>query len=143
MAALKYCVDSNKELMAIFAFSGYYIHQDDFKAMQAELETHSNAEFLPGFGDMLVIRGENENIVTVKLCGGSNGNAIDIKQPAKRTRRESHEQELMQEAPIKKKSRTSNNSTSNDEIDAARAHYNDSDNDEEAGALTQECAGLF
>lgn len=126
LEALVYAVSRAGDQTLVVAFDGYYIHSDDFKLIAEELNNHG-AAICTSTIDSINIRTEGNQIISVKLSGGSpllpcppgkeSGDAANGKPPVAKGSRKRRHESIENEAP--------------EPII------------ENIGALTQECSGLY
>ena len=134
-AAFIFATKRERDFTMVLAFVGYYTPSDFFQRLKQTMEEKYNVEFLTTLSDVLVLRTENMDIITVKMCGGS----ILFVPPTKETH-EAQPKDLKAADPEltpvatnpKKRARTNPSSKKR------RRESN-----EPMGELTQECAGLL
>jgi hypothetical protein len=157
--ALAFAIEKECDMNLLIAFDGFYLEPSDFHSIKSHLEEKYKVDFTTKLADVFLMRTEHEAVITVKMSGSSSmynkppaaapqakpaapksAPAPTVKPPlrAVTTKKKgnlepaSKKSKVLVTTPSKKR-----RYPGEDAIEKVEEY------DEEPGALTQECFGLF
>ena len=134
--ALVFALNRSRDMLVVLAFPGHYLPLEDFKQINEKITSVHCADFLTTLSDLIVIRTNKGNVVTVRISSGSilfaeesTSTVVDMTSPPKKR--------AAVKSTIAATPTISNNRT------ATKKRRLSSGDDDDIGELTQECLGLL
>jgi hypothetical protein len=152
--ALEFAIEKECDMNILVAFDGFYLEPGDFHSIKSHLEEKYKVDFTTKLTDVFVMRTEDDTVITVKMSGSTSmynkplaaakaksqpktASVATVKPPRAATNKGNMEppvkrSKVVVTTPSKKRRHPGEDPSKEVE-----------EYEEEAGALTQECFGLF
>ena len=156
--ALAFAIEKECDMNLLVAFDGFYLETSDFHRIKSHLEDKYKVDFTTKLADVFVMRTEDDAVITVKMSGSSSvynkpPAVANQAKPAPKTAPAPTEKPPVRavgtkkpnslEPAVKRSKVVVTTPSKKRRYPGEDAAEKVEEYEEEAGALTQECFGLF